>query len=102
MTEFFFPILDYAYLICITFSFSRYSNNQSNPLSSSSFLLFKSDYFQPLQRREIVEVFTQSNTAGMYDTWCTVKGGGMTGQAGAVRLGVARALEAIQVSLEDL
>ena len=49
-----------------------------------------------------MEVFTQSNTAGMYDTWCTVKGGGMTGQAGAVRLGVARALEAIQVSLEDL
>ncbi|MGH6953506.1 MAG: 30S ribosomal protein S9, partial [Alphaproteobacteria bacterium] len=26
------------------------------------------------------------------DVWCTVTGGGLSGQAGAVRLGVARAL----------
>jgi small subunit ribosomal protein S9 len=27
-----------------------------------------------------------------YDVWCTAKGGGLTGQAGAVRHGIARAL----------
>ncbi len=29
---------------------------------------------------------------GSYDVWCTVKGGGLSGQAGAIRLGIARAL----------
>lgn len=27
-----------------------------------------------------------------YDVWCTAKGGGLSGQAGAIRLGIARAL----------
>ena len=34
-----------------------------------------------------------SGTAGKFDVWCTVKGGGISGQAGSVRLGIARALE---------
>ena len=51
------------------------------------------DYFQPLQRFDIVDVFVASGTAGKFDVWCTVKGGGISGQAGAVRLGIARALE---------
>lgn len=51
------------------------------------------EYFQPLQRFDIVDVFVASGTAGKFDVWCTVKGGGVTGQAGAVRLGIARALE---------
>ena len=38
--------------------------------------------------------FLETETAGLYDVWCTVKGGGMSGQAGAVRLGVSRALQA--------
>ena len=33
-----------------------------------------------------------TSTEGRYDIWATVKGGGVTGQAGAVRLGIARAL----------
>ena len=33
-----------------------------------------------------------TNTIGKYDVICTVKGGGFTGQAGAIRLGIARAL----------
>ena len=57
------------------------------------------DYFQPLQRFDIVDVFTASGTAGKFDVWCTVKGGGVTGQAGAVRLGIARALEQISPDL---
>lgn len=38
---------------------------------------------QPLQ---LVE------SADKFDVFCTVEGGGMTGQAGAIRLGIARAL----------
>ncbi len=33
-----------------------------------------------------------TNTADKFDIQCTVKGGGFTGQAGAIRLGIARAL----------
>ena len=33
-----------------------------------------------------------TRTEGRYDIMATVKGGGVTGQAGAVRLGIARAL----------
>jgi len=33
-----------------------------------------------------------TKTESKYDVWVTVKGGGMSGQAGAVSLGVARAL----------
>ena len=35
---------------------------------------------------------TVTNTSGKYDVICTVKGGGFTGQAGAIRHGIARAL----------
>jgi small subunit ribosomal protein S9 len=37
--------------------------------------------------------FTVTSTAGAYDVWCTVKGGGHSGQAGAIRHGIARTLE---------
>ena len=40
-----------------------------------------------------MEAFLASNTAGLFDVWCTVKGGGINGQAGAVRLGISRALQ---------
>jgi ribosomal protein S9 len=33
-----------------------------------------------------------------FDVWCTVKGGGLTGQAGAIKLGVARALQVGRVA----
>lgn len=57
------------------------------------------DYFQSLQRMHAIEAFQASKTAGLFDVWCTVKGGGMSGQAGAVRLGIARALEAFNPQL---
>ena len=34
-----------------------------------------------------------------YDVWCTVRGGGLAGQAGAIRLGISRAL--LRVSGEN-
>lgn len=33
-----------------------------------------------------------TDTREQYDVWATAKGGGLSGQAGAVRLGIARAL----------
>ena len=36
--------------------------------------------------------FSVTNTVGKYDVICKVEGGGFTGQAGAVRHGIARAL----------
>lgn len=37
--------------------------------------------------------FLITSSAGHYDVICTVKGGGLSGQAGAVRHGISRALE---------
>ena len=36
--------------------------------------------------------FSVTNTIGKYDVICKVEGGGFTGQAGAIRHGIARAL----------
>ena len=36
--------------------------------------------------------FTTTGTEGKFDVICTVKGGGLSGQAGAVRHGISRAL----------
>ena len=40
----------------------------------------------------VVQPFAVSDRAGRYDVWCTVAGGGLSGQAGAVRHGISRAL----------
>lgn len=53
------------------------------------------DYFERLTDRELVVApFVATETCGKFDAQVSVKGGGLTGQAGAVRLGVARALNA--------
>jgi len=43
--------------------------------------------------------FNVTNTVGKYDVECTVKGGGFTGQAGAIRHGIARALNEANTEL---
>src|SRR5256885_7830252 len=43
-------------------------------------------------RMIIAQPFEVTNTVGQFDVLCTVGGGGPTGQAGAVRHGLARAL----------
>lgn len=43
-----------------------------------------------------------SGAAGRFDVWVNVDGGGITGQAGAVRLGLARALRTAEPELEEL
>ncbi len=51
------------------------------------------DYFaRPVLQMIINQPFAATNREGQYDIWCTVKGGGLSGQAGAVRHGISRAL----------
>ena len=50
-------------------------------------------YFaRPVLRMLIDQPFTVADRAGQYDVMCTVKGGGLSGQAGAVRHGISKAL----------
>jgi small subunit ribosomal protein S9 len=51
------------------------------------------DYFPaPTHRQLLTEPLRVSETAEVYDVFATITGGGTTGQAGALRLGIARAL----------
>ncbi|MCL2774469.1 MAG: 30S ribosomal protein S9 [Oscillospiraceae bacterium] len=51
------------------------------------------DYFGLGTLKLIVnQPFGVTNTTGKFDVFCTVVGGGVSGQAGAIRHGVARAL----------
>ena len=43
-------------------------------------------------KMDLRQPFELTETGQDYDTFVTVSGGGMTGQAGAIRLGIARAL----------
>ncbi len=53
-------------------------------------------YFaRPVLRMIINQPFTTVNRIGNFDVECTVVGGGLSGQAGAVRLGISRALDQI-------
>jgi small subunit ribosomal protein S9 len=52
------------------------------------------DAFFPLEtlRSDVVKPFEVTQTSGKYDARVNVDGGGSTGQAGAIKLGIARAL----------
>ncbi len=51
------------------------------------------DYFgRDTSRMIVVQPFEKLDMNDQWDIKCTVSGGGMTGQAGAIRLGIARAL----------
>src|SRR4029450_9347351 len=54
------------------------------------------DYFPNKVHQQLVsEPFAAAVVAGSYDVIARIHGGGVTGQAGALRLGVARALNAV-------
>ena len=51
------------------------------------------DYFPSATHRQaILEPLRLTTTTETYDVDCTIRGGGVAGQAGALRLGIARAL----------
>ncbi len=60
------------------------------------------EYF-PIEyhRLQILKPFEVTNTLGKFDTISKVSGGGINGQAGAIRLGIARALVHFEESLRS-
>ena len=53
------------------------------------------EYFaRPVLRMIINQPFSTLDRIGNFDVICTVKGGGLSGQAGAIRHGLSRALDA--------
>ena len=61
----------------------------------------KFEEFFPLETlwNEVLLPLTATESMGKYDVYVTVKGGGMMGQAGAMKLGISRALVFISEEL---
>ena len=62
------------------------------------------DEFFGLETLKVIvrQPLTVTNTTTKYDVICTVKGGGFTGQAGAIRHGIARALNEANIELRPI
>ncbi|RZC75100.1 hypothetical protein C5167_050584 [Papaver somniferum] len=57
-------------------------------------------YFPILDHRAaILRPFSETKTLGIWDVKCTVQGGGLSGQVGAIQLGISRALQNWEPSL---
>jgi small subunit ribosomal protein S9 len=50
------------------------------------------EYFPSASHRQIISEPLRLTNSEAYDVDCTIQGGGVAGQAGALRLGIARAL----------
>ncbi len=60
-------------------------------------------YFaRPVLQMLLNQPFLVADRDAQYDVWCTVKGGGLSGQAGAVRHGISRALVHAEPSLRPI
>jgi small subunit ribosomal protein S9 len=60
-------------------------------------------YFaRPVLRMLIQQPLTTSNRLGQFDVVCTVSGGGLSGQAGAVRHGLSKALMRFEPELRSV
>jgi small subunit ribosomal protein S9 len=60
-------------------------------------------YFaRPVLRMLIQQPLVSSNRNGQYDVTCTVSGGGLSGQAGAVRHGLSKALTNFEPELRGV
>ncbi|MCH7542942.1 MAG: 30S ribosomal protein S9 [Proteobacteria bacterium] len=60
-------------------------------------------YFaRPVLRMIIDQPLVAAKRKDQYDIWCTVKGGGLSGQAGAVRYGLSKALTSFEPDLRRL
>ncbi len=56
---------------------------------------------RPTNMKLIEQPLNATGTREKYDVWATCRGGGLSGQAGAVRLGIARALLRIAGDFRD-
>jgi small subunit ribosomal protein S9 len=60
-------------------------------------------YFaRPVLRMLVAQPFHVTSRLGQFDVMCTVQGGGLSGQAGAVRHGVSKALTCFDPELRPL
>ena len=60
-------------------------------------------YFaRPVLRMLIQQPLVAANRAGQFDVVCTVSGGGLSGQAGAVRHGISKALTYFEPDLRGI
>ena len=60
-------------------------------------------YFsRPVLRMVLNQPFAVVNRVNQYDVMCTVKGGGLSGQAGAVRHGISKALTYFEPTLRPV
>jgi small subunit ribosomal protein S9 len=62
----------------------------------------ESYFARPVLRMIVNQPFAATNRVQQFDIVCTVKGGGLSGQAGAVRHGVSRALCAYDPNLRPV
>lgn len=58
-------------------------------------------FTQQRDREGVITPLRAAEMVGSWDVWANVKGGGYTGQAGAVRLGLARALTQAVPEVDD-
>ena len=59
-------------------------------------------FARPVLRMMIQQPLVAANRAGQYDIICTVAGGGLSGQAGAVRHGISKALTNFEPELRGV
>jgi len=60
-------------------------------------------YFaRPVLRMLITQPFLVADRYNQFDVFCTVKGGGLSGQAGALRHGISRALTLYEPELRSI
>src|SRR5712671_3305772 len=59
-------------------------------------------FARPVLRMLIQQPLVAANRAGQYDVVCTVSGGGLSGQAGAVRHGISKALTYFEPDLRGV
>ncbi len=63
---------------------------------------FEAYFGRPVLRMVIGQPFDVTNRVNQYDVICTVKGGGLSGQAGAVRHGISKALTLYEPNLRPV
>ena len=62
---------------------------------------FKEYFARDQERVDILQVLQAVDSEGKLDVICRVNGGGYTGQSGAVRLGLSRALTSMNADLRE-
>lgn len=76
------------------------------PGGSGNVVINETPIVQYLHRRSLIqhalEPFIVTQTLGIFDVKATIKGGGLTGQAGALRHGITKALVAYDPSLRQI